>query len=223
MFSPPSRLIQTNCFSALFPWPVGAAAIQLGDPVTSLFPEEQATILKATMKRRNEFIAGRHCARLAMLRIGHPAVVLPSGLDRMPIWPAALVGSITHGAECCAAVVAIKHQVCAIGIDMEALDAVSEELASIILRLDETAQYEQRLRPDGADWLTLIFCLKEAAYKVFYAMFRQIIDFHEMRIVVRHESRTFTATPHLKNSVGAPTFHGKYLVQHGRIHAACWA
>jgi 4'-phosphopantetheinyl transferase EntD len=220
--SHPPAPIEAEFFSVLFPYPVGAAAVRLTDHVFPLYPEEERTVAKAVAKRRIEFAAGRHCARLAIAQVGHVAGALPSGEDRMPIWPAGFVGSITHSAGCCAAVAAPSHRFRAVGIDMEPVDAVSDELAPAVLRPDEAARLDRHARPDGADWLTLHFCLKEAAYKVFYPMFRQIIDFQEMRLLIQPEDRTFTATPQVEGLDGAPSFHGKYLVRHGRIHAACW-
>jgi 4'-phosphopantetheinyl transferase EntD len=157
-----------------------------------------------------------------MAQVGHAAGALPSGADRMPVWPAGVVGSITHSAGYCAAVAAPGDRFRAIGIDMERVDAAPEELAAGVFRSDEVGLLDPRVRPDGADWLTLHFCLKEAAYKVFYPLFRQIIDFQEMRLFIRPDERTFTAEPWVEGLDGAPVFHGKYLVRHGRIHAACW-
>ena len=44
--------------------------------------------------------------------------------------------------------------------------------------------------PDGADWPTLHFRLKEAAY-TFYPICRRIIGFHDMRLSVNAEARSF--------------------------------
>jgi 4'-phosphopantetheinyl transferase EntD len=212
----------SGIFSQLFPRSVGAAAAWLSDEFLPLFPEEAQAIGNAVPKRRIEFTAGRHCARMAMAQLGYPACGIPSGPDRAPIWPSGLVGSITHSTDLCAAVVASNQSFRSVGIDTELVDGIPAELMEETLRPDEVADLDRDARPDGADWPTLYFCLKEAAYKAFYPIFRRIIGFQEMRVRVYREGRRFLAeVPGLL--VGeAPPLQGRYQVRHGRVHAACW-
>ena len=90
-----------------------------------LFADEQAGITSAVPSRRAEFVAGRTLARVAMRRLGLPPQALPVGPDRAPLWPANIVGSITHAAGYCAVAVGAR---CAsssapglrsIGLDLE--------------------------------------------------------------------------------------------------------
>jgi 4'-phosphopantetheinyl transferase EntD len=209
-------------FSELFPRSVGAAQTWLSGEVFALFPEEARAVGNAVAKRRSEFSAGRHCARMAMAELGHLACAIPSGPDRAPVWPLGLVGSITHSAELCAAVVARSDCYRSVGIDTELIDAIPAELVDDILRPDEAGEINRMARPDGADWPTLYFCLKEAAYKAFYPICRRIIGFQDMRLRVDPEARRFLAELPGLFASGIPIFQGRYLVRHGRIHAACW-
>lgn len=209
-------------FSELFPRSVGAAQAWLSGEVYALFPEEARAVGNAVAKRRSEFSAGRHCARMAMADLGHSPCGIPSGPDRAPVWPSGLVGSITHGAGLCAAVVAHDHHFRSIGIDTELIDAITAELVEDILRPDEAAELDPNARPDGADWPTLYFCLKEAAYKAFYPIYRRIIGFQDMRLRVDPEQRTFLAELSCLSAGGVPVFQGRYSVRHKRVHAACW-
>lgn len=177
---------------------------------------------RAVAKRRTEFSAGRHCARSAMAQLGRPVAALLNGADRAPIWPPGLVGSITHDAKCCAAVVASEQHFRSIGIDLESIGAVPAELADRVLRPDEIAKLDRLFKPDGADWLTLSFCLKEASYKAFYPVFRRIIDFHDMRLSIKTEDRTYSAEVYGENSNLISTFEGRYLIENGNIHAGSW-
>jgi 4'-phosphopantetheinyl transferase EntD len=211
-----------DAFLQLFPGRVGVAAVGLSDYVFPLFPGEEVAIVKAVAKRRVEFSAGRHCARLAMTQLGYPASVLPSGADRAPVWPSGLTGSITHSAGVCAAVVAPCRHFLSIGIDMEPIDAVPAELADEVLRPDEIAPRGPPIRLDGVDWLTLHFCLKEAAYKAFYPRFQNIISFQEMRVEVDPRSREYLAEAQIGGKNAVPPFHGRFLVRDGRVYAACW-
>jgi 4'-phosphopantetheinyl transferase EntD len=194
----------------------------MSDHTFPLYPGEEQSVLKAVAKRRIEFSAGRHCARVAMGRLGYPPCALPSGADRVPVWPASLTGSITHNDEFCAAVVASRGQYRSIGIDMEAIDSVSVDLVEEVFHPCEIVELDLHNRPDGADWPTLHFCLKEAAFKAFYPIFGKIINFQEMRIWANPPNRTFFAQAFIEAGSIRPTFQGRYLVSNGRIHAACW-
>jgi 4'-phosphopantetheinyl transferase EntD len=202
-------------FSRLFPASVGAAAAWVSGEILPLFPEEAKAVGNAVEKRRSEFAAGRNCARLALAQLDHPPCAIPRGPDRAPVWPAGFVGSITHSIDFCAAVVAESHRFRSIGIDSEPIGAISEELADQVLRPDEAA--DPHLRFDGADWPTLHFCLKEAAFKAFYPVRRRIIGFHDMRLRVDAGARAFVA------EAPAPlVLEGRYDVRYGHIHAVCW-
>jgi 4'-phosphopantetheinyl transferase EntD len=211
-----------EAIAQLFPYSVCAASVRLSDHLFPLFVEEEEAIFNSVTKRRIEFAAGRHCARNAMVQLGYTARGIPKGPDRAPIWPIGLVGSITHSADLCVAVLAHRRDYRSIGIDMELVDAVPSELAKDILRPDETAALNSHINPDGADWPTVHFCLKEAAYKAFYPRYRRIIAFQDMRVRVNADDREFIAEPLCISTKDRSTFRGKYFVHHGRICAACW-
>jgi 4'-phosphopantetheinyl transferase EntD len=198
------------------------AALRPSDEFLPLFPEEEQAVGNSVVKRRIEFAEGRCCARMAMAKVGHLPCAIPSGPDRAPVWPFGLVGSITHTMDFCAAAVARKDCFSTMGIDAEPIDAIPAEVVEEILRPDEASEFNLEARPDGADWPTLYFCLKEAAYKAFYPRYRRIIGFQDMRVRVDLDARRFLAElPGLSVS-GFPIFQGRYLVRHGRVHAACW-
>lgn len=206
----------------LFPFAVGAAAVPLSGRTFPLHCSEAPAIENAVAKRRAEFAAGRHCTRAAMAGLGYAPCAIPSGPDRAPVWPSGLVGSITHGAGVCAAVVGSSRDYRSIGIDTELVDSIAPELAAEVLRQDEACELDHGARPDGADWLTLHFCLKEAAYKAFYPIFRRVIGFQDMRLRVQPLTREFLAEPQGRPVGEARIFRGRYRVECRRILAACW-
>src|SRR4030081_3796126 len=53
----------------------------------------------ATQKRQREFLAGRWCAEKALQCLGAGSTHVAMAKDRAPIWPAGVVGSITHTAD----------------------------------------------------------------------------------------------------------------------------
>jgi 4'-phosphopantetheinyl transferase EntD len=98
------------------------------DEVAALLPEEAAEIAKAVAKRRFEFATGRACARQALAQLGVAPLALVSGPDRAPLWPAGVVGSISHTDRWCAAAVARARDVAALGIDLEPDEPLAPEL-----------------------------------------------------------------------------------------------
>ena len=60
----------------------------------------------AVPKRIQEFADGRLCARRALEEFGVTNFPIRMARDRQPVWPDSLIGSITHTAGLCAAVVA---------------------------------------------------------------------------------------------------------------------
>lgn len=187
-----------------------------------LFPEEERAIANAVAKRRVEFSAGRYCARLAMAQLGYLPCNLPPGPDRTPQWPTGIVGSITHNPSYCAAVVASSRDFPSLGIDMEAVGAVALDLVREVMRPDEIAEFDPSAQADGADWLTVFFCLKEAAYKAFYPVFREILGFQDMRVSVNPEKRTFEAEASALSRAAKITLQGRYLVKQNNVFAASW-
>ncbi|MDE1167172.1 MAG: 4'-phosphopantetheinyl transferase [Pseudomonas sp.] len=128
-----------------------------------------ASIQRSVAKRQAEYLTGRLCAREALRQLGQPNQVPPIGEDRAPVWPAGVSGSITHGSNWAAAIVAHSNAYRSLGLDMETLLAAerAERLAGEIL----TAQELQRLpREQVALGVTLTFSLKESLFKALYPL-----------------------------------------------------
>src|SRR4051812_41792193 len=105
-----------------------------GAPVPAeLFPEEEAAVARAVPSRRTEYAAVRTCARAALTRLGLGPVAVPSGPDRAPVWPAGVVGSMTHCDGFRAAAVAHADAWTGIGIDAEVLEPLPPEVLSLVM------------------------------------------------------------------------------------------
>jgi 4'-phosphopantetheinyl transferase EntD len=105
-----------------------------------------------------------------------------------------------------------------IGIDAQPIGSVSTRLAGHVIGPEDVSPSDEAT--DAVDWPTLHFCLKEAAYKAYYPMRRRRLGFHDMRLVIAPEARTFVAETIGQDSGLA--FDGRYAVHDGRIHGACW-
>lgn len=154
--------------------PAGAG-IGWADPKANhtLLPGE--TLPGAVPARLREFAAGRAAARSAMAGIGLAPQALAQGTDRAPVWPAGMVGSITHSQSQCLALVMPAHLSRGIGIDLEEDTPLDPGLWPDILRPEERAGMT------GVQ-AKAVFCAKEAAFKAQYAVSRTLYGFDGMRV-----------------------------------------
>lgn len=159
----------------------------------SLPPEEAVFIKQAVPKRRREFTAGRTCARRALARLGIVGHALSADADRVPRWPDAVVGSISHCEGCCGAVVARREHALGIGFDVEKADPLREPLIPLVCSAVELAH--QRTLPDaqGLDWCKLAFSAKESFYKCYFPLTRFRLDFRDVELRFAAESGDFVA------------------------------
>jgi 4'-phosphopantetheinyl transferase EntD len=166
-------------------FPPGALAAEMrgpGDPA-ALLPEEKQYLGRAVQKRVQEFAAGRMCARRLLAEFGFGDFSIEVADDRRPLWPEQLVGSITHTAGFCAAVVARKDILSAVGIDSEIAGSVRQDLWRGICTPSETAWLHSLPKPEQTAAATLIFSAKEAFYKCQYPLVREYLGFHDATVV----------------------------------------
>jgi len=165
-------------------FPPGAVAAELreaGDPGL-LLPAEAAHVERAVPKRIQEFAAGRLCARQALAKFGIVDFPIGVAADRQPVWPDLMVGSITHTSGFCAAVVAERQRVIAVGLDSEVVGDVRTEIWPSICVPTESAWVQSLPASEHAAAITLIFSAKEAFYKCQYALVRERLNFHDVRV-----------------------------------------
>jgi len=167
---------------SLFPPGVAAAELrEKGDP-SLLLPEEAVHVGRAVAKRVQEFAAGRLCARRALAEFGIVDFPIRVADDRQAIWPDGLVGSITHTAGFCAAVVAERRRIASVGLDSEVVGDVKGEIWPSICAPIETAWIDSLPAAQRAAAVTLIFSAKEAFYKCQYPVTREFLDFRDVRV-----------------------------------------
>jgi 4'-phosphopantetheinyl transferase EntD len=211
------NLRRSLAIETLFPAGVVAAETREPGEVASLFPAEAASIARAVPKRAQEFAAGRGCARLALAEFGIAAVPIEMASDRQPIWPKDCVGSITHTEGFCAAVVAQRTRVAALGIDTEIVGHVTAELWPSICTASDRAWLDALPAPQRDAAVTLIFAAKEAFYKCQYPLTREWLDFHDLSVSPRAwnlKSGEFAVTPTRPIAVqtaAGSDFVGRYL------------
>src|SRR5688572_2443020 len=156
-----------------------------------------ATLERAVAKRQTHFRAGRYCAMKAMggLDARLASYTLDRATDGVPVWPAGVVGSITHTDGFVAAAAALTSDLVAVGIDTERV--MSETQAKEIGRSFAWPAEVAHGRAAGLSRLeafTLVFSAKESIFKCLNPLVRRHFDFVDVRIVaVDAGARTFTA------------------------------
>jgi 4'-phosphopantetheinyl transferase EntD len=176
----PVRLI-TRLQSLFPPGVVVAERREAGDE-SQLLPAEAEAVRRAVPKRVKEFAAGRACARSALAELGVRDFALRAADDRQPVWPAAFIGSITHTTGLCAAAVAPRSSLLAIGIDSEIAGAPTWDIWSTICRNEELEWVNSLPSIDRPLAVTLLFSAKEAFYKCQYPLVGEWLDFHDLRV-----------------------------------------
>jgi 4'-phosphopantetheinyl transferase EntD len=178
--SNPARL--SSSFQALFPPGVIAAESDLPGRVELLLPEEAACLGRAVAERQQEFAAGRLCARRALAELDIENFALIAAPDRQPVWPPAIVGSITHTVGLCAAVVARGSRFAGLGVDTEIVGRVTAELRARICVASELDWIDSLPEAKRAAAAALMFAAKEAFYKCQSPLTGQWLGFQDVRI-----------------------------------------
>ena len=155
---------------------IGHRLISPGDE-HALLPEETTAFSGSVAKVRRASAAARTVARQLLTQLGHPACALPKSPSGAPIWPAGVVGSMTHDARVAMAAVGRSHDFAAIGIDVEPAELLPPDL------LDIVATPQERLRlgddPYGG---RLLFVAKEAVYKAVYPLDQTFLEHHDVQV-----------------------------------------
>jgi len=126
--------------------------------------------VRGVAKRQAEYLAGRLCAREALMRLTGKAAVPACGEDRAPQWPAGMVGSITHGSGWAGALVGNSTDWRGLGLDVEKLLPAdrAERLAAEILTPAELLRLDSLPAAQRAERISLTFSLKESLFKALY-------------------------------------------------------
>ncbi len=143
-----------------------------------------STLEHASVKRKAEYLAGRLCAREALLRLTGRAALPKQQASRAPLWPAGVCGSISHTGDEALAVVGHQCDYLALGVDREhSLPEIqAHELADSILTPLERAQLPPC--PQAAALrISLIFSLKESLFKALFPLVHIYFDFQDAQVV----------------------------------------
>lgn len=194
----------------LFPKGVGVAE-SFGDPDDArLLPAEESLVAQAVPKRRREFTTARHCGRDALGQLGIDPVPILRGERGMPLWPANVVGSLTHCDGYRAAVAAYSMQVRSVGIDAEPHEALPDGVlghTSVAAEREVLAE-----RGDELHWDRLLFCAKEATYKAWFPLTQRWLGFEDAHITFTRDESVADSGSDPATVVATGTFSSQILV-----------
>ncbi len=176
-----------------------------------LYPEEDALLSRAVLKRSREFRSGRTAARKCMLQLGiEPAPVLV-GTKREPVWPAGCTGTISHCGDHCLAIVGPADVLLSLGADIENLGRVREHLWPRVFTAREIAGLDELGSSDADLAATTMFSAKEAFFKLQYPLTGSWLEFLDAEVSLR-KANTFTVTVKHQLNVPSPgqAFPGTY-------------
>jgi 4'-phosphopantetheinyl transferase EntD len=203
--------------------PMAASAETLGGILEgTLLPEEEQDLGAVVPARRREFTAGRVLARRALLRLGVAPGPILQGAHREPLWPDTVVGSITHCPGYCAAVVAHRSRVAALGIDAEPHEPLPAEVIPMVVRSAERDWCDAR-NDDTTHWERVLFSVKECVFKAVFPLTGFWLGFDDIHVEVGAVGTSFQASllvPGLDvNGRRLTELEGRYLVARNLVIA----
>jgi len=175
-----------------------------------LLPEEAANLGNVAPIRRQEFAAGRRCARLALARLGIPIFPLLRGPNREPLWPEGISGSITHCRGYAAAVAAPREQIATIGIDAEPHEALPNGVFPMVALPAEVSQIAAAAGA-GLHWGRLLFSIKESVYKAWFPLARDWLGFKDAHVTIAPGVDASSGVFEARLLVKGPMLHGRTI------------
>jgi 4'-phosphopantetheinyl transferase EntD len=174
--------------------PVVACAEAFADPPdATLFPQEEPIVARAVDKRRREFTTGRHCARIALGKLGVAPAPIVTAERGAPRWPPGIVGSITHCDGYRVAAVARADDMMTIGLDAEPNGPLPDGVLDLVsLAIERPRLAALAAAAPGICWDRLLFSAKESVYKAWFPLTRRWLGFEEAEVTIETDG-TFTA------------------------------
>ena len=144
-----------------------------------------ASIQRSVAKRQAEFLAGRLCARAALLQLDGTCTAPDIGEDRAPVWPSHISGAITHSNGRAGALVALKSEWQGLGIDLEKLlnTERAQRLVKEVLTPDERLRMATVPAEQIALLVTLTFSVKESLFKALFPLVQKRFYFEHAEVL----------------------------------------
>jgi 4'-phosphopantetheinyl transferase EntD len=135
-------------------------------------------------QRLTDFSTGRYCAIQALEKLGINDSIIPIGVDREPIWPEGIVGSISHCDSLTGAIVAKSSDHISLGLDIEEIGRVTPDLWDLVFTENEKNYLSGLSEKEMLLQSTAIFSAKEAFYKFQHPITKTFLDFLEVEVAL---------------------------------------
>jgi 4'-phosphopantetheinyl transferase EntD len=178
---------------------IGHRTIAAGDE-NSLLALEAGSFKRSVTQVRRQSGAARLVARELLAGFGILEAELPRSRSGAPVWPAGIVGSLSHDGEIAVAAVARAQIYAGIGIDVEPSLPLPPELVEMVATPAERRRYS----PECVN-SRVLFAAKEAIYKAQYPLDQAFLEFHDIEVDLelnqgltrggRHVAIAFTTVP----------------------------
>jgi 4'-phosphopantetheinyl transferase EntD len=143
------------------------------------FQAEADRMRSAGDYRKREFVAGRDCARAALVSSGFPEGPISADEDGVPIWPAGALAAISHSRGYCAAIAANCSDYRMLGLDLEMTNRLSRSAIERVVHPKEQSYVQADQKK-----ATLMFCAKEAFFKAQFPVWQTHGNFHDLELGV---------------------------------------
>jgi len=155
---------------------IGHRVIAAGDE-NALREEEVSSLSSQIPSARRASGAARIVARELLASLGQADATVPKGTAGEPVWPAGVVGSLSHDDDVAVAALALRHDFASVGIDVEPARELPADMMELVATTAE-------LRTIGGDPLQarLLFAAKEAVYKAVHPLHRTFLEFPDIEI-----------------------------------------
>lgn len=184
---------------------------------------ESEIVGKASDQRKRHFSTGRLCAKKALEGLGFLDIEILRGVDKEPLWPNGVVGSISHSSKLAGAVVAKSDTLVSVGLDIEMIGGVSAEMWDVLFNEQEQKILNSldKIQPDL--FTTLFFSIKESFYKFQHPLTKLFLDFKDVEIHY-HDGKFTLSADKLKNygAVSLDLLKIQWAVFNDHVVSICW-
>jgi len=149
-----------------------------------ILEEEKACLQSVKVEpRRTEFLLGRACAHQALAAFHLSHLPILRNENRAPIWPASIVGSISHTENRAVAAVGQRAFVKGIGLDIENLQRPVNIGIQRHVCVSQEKEWLSQFPPDQLEFFVkIIFSAKESIFKCLHPLTGIYLDFRDARI-----------------------------------------
>lgn len=178
----------------LLPTTVAVAEMDPRMDCIGLHPDEAPAMITMAPARRREYTAGRIAAHEAMGQVSTTQEPVIRGQDRSPIWPAGIVGSISHSKKHSIAAVASADDVQSLGVVLEPDVELEPYMYREVCSPEEMKWLEQQPFDRRGNLAKLIFCAKGCTYKCQLPLTRRLLWYNSLQIQIDQSTTSFSAT-----------------------------